>query len=151
MPTEILNLDALGVETVPVEKTIDGAVRRWDLRTAPSSGVMLWGLLLSQLGEKLQDAATRGEAAEIRRLQADLKERTLYLCTEIFQATYPTVTDEEVAAWFTHDERFFIVQYFMSPRSSESSAPPNDGGATLATGTTRTRTTTSRKSRSRRA
>lgn len=123
----VLNLDALATSTITIEKTVEGALWRWELRDNVSSGVMLWGMALSDLVERLAEAAKSDDAAAIRAVQGELESRTLYLATEIFRNTYPEMSDAEVARLFTHDERMAIAQRFIGHRSSESSAQPNGG------------------------
>lgn len=132
-----INFDAVTLNKIRFEKTVDGVHREWWLRDdlGAELGLAIANLLQRDFDRANQPLPTDG-AQMLALLQVAYRETiadTLDIFTRLWRRSYPDEDPERLAQWFTHEERQEILQYFFLNRSKQSSTLSN--GTTNATPT----------------
>lgn len=124
VPSEVM-LAALDINVIEAELAALPMKLRSYIRETPDDASGLSGAeeraIIDTLVEQLHE--TR-ETLALR--QGELVAETLRVCGDIFRHTYPEMSDEEIAALFTHTQRYEIVQVFSRLRSPLSQTPSSD-------------------------
>lgn len=123
---QIINFDAL--DYTPVEITKRG--RTWTLRDDVPMRVIAKCFTLQNLQSSLQTRFAAHSSDDPQSMQAAVEEAleeiaqaTIPLCGDIFRHTLPETSDDDVAAWFSDEERMRIINIFFTHRSSSLTAP----------------------------
>lgn len=127
---DVVDLDALSVKWFTVRKVIDGVPHEYRLNDRVSTGVTIWAPSIAPLLQRLEDQREGGAAREIREIQAELEERILYFCAEIFRNSYPDMTDDWVREHLSHDDRWEICTRFFTSHGDDSASASPSGDQT---------------------
>lgn len=132
MPDSFLDLDAVIPQTTEISKQIDGARQTWLLRDDIPTEVLISVLRLMEHAQARRSAPLPAdESAAVQALRESLEgyvAETLSVFIGLWHHSYPQESPDDLARWFTHEERERIVQLFFY-RRLRASSPPSDGTA----------------------
>lgn len=116
---QVINFDEIRCEYVDVTKR----GHTWHLRDDIPMEIMVRGFALRGIGERLQALGDANEE-EMAATFDDADEETVPVCADIFRHSYPDMTDDEIAATFSLEERMQLIQVFFQRRSAALQAQP---------------------------
>lgn len=114
-----------------VRHTVVKVIKRgvtYELRDDIPMEVMVRGFALKSVGERMQAAGSSGgedAQAEVAAAFDEASEETIPVVGDLFRWSYPDFTDDEVATFFSMEERMQLIQVFFQRRLAQLQVQPD--------------------------